>query len=432
MAVHSEKITDRVAKALPQPAKGYTIFWCPRTDGFGVRVTANGARAWVAERRVDGETVRRTLGKVTGAAAITADAARRLQIDISSELQNGRDRLDERREKAAEDKADALTVAEGLRLYAKNKKRRHGKEYIPIKDRTRADYLKMIAPPGVTKGGKETKGGELYTIAERPMHRLTAPELLALHKALAARGERRQAYAMQVLRAVLRFHGIQIADNPLAPTTAGAKRIHIAPSQGDPTPIPAKRLGVWWAAALAQKGDAAEQLRCMLMAGARPGELPQLLARDVDMDDGCFTLRDTKNRGDHTIMMSKQVRAIFEKRMDDKKPGDLVFPIQDLRVVLRKVNAIAETPQITPHCLRHTFATVAESLVSNYVLKRMLNHVTSGDVTGEHYVLIDEERMRAGWQAVADFLDAQASGAALPDHHGLQRGSSPTSSPEFP
>lgn len=74
MAVHSEKITDRVAKALPQPAKGYTIFWCPRTDGFGVRVTANGARAWVAERRVDGETVRRTLGKVTGAAAITADA----------------------------------------------------------------------------------------------------------------------------------------------------------------------------------------------------------------------------------------------------------------------------------------------------------------------------------------------------------------------
>lgn len=125
MAVHTEKITDRVAKLLPEPDKGYLIYWCPRTDGFGVRVTSTGARSWVAERRLDGKTVRRTLGKIQGAAAITADAARRLQIDISSELQNGKDRLEDRRAQAIEDKQDTLTVAEGVRIYVRDKRRRH-------------------------------------------------------------------------------------------------------------------------------------------------------------------------------------------------------------------------------------------------------------------------------------------------------------------
>jgi integrase len=108
------------------------------------------------------------------------------------------------------------------------------------------------------------------------------------------------------------------------------------------------------------------------------------------------------------VMMSTQVREIFTRRMKGKRSGDLVMPIQDLRRVLGKVNKVAGTDHITPHCLRHTFATVAEALVSNYVLKKMLNHATSGDVTAGHYVHIDQDRLRAGWQAVADFLDAQA------------------------
>lgn len=408
MAVHTEKITDKAAKQLPAPEKGYAIYWCPRTDGFGVRITAKGARSWVAERRVDGETVRRTLGKVTGAAAITADAARRLQIDISSELQNGKDRLADRRERAAEDKADALTMAEGVRIYVKNKRRRHGKEFLPLKERTRDDYLAMIAPPGKTKRGKDTLPGELYAVAERPMHKLTAGEIQQLHKDLAARGERRQNYAMQLLRAVIRYHGIAIEDNPLAPTTAGAKRIHIALSEGDPTPIPASSLGKWWATATELEGSAADQLRAMLLVGARPGELPQLKAESVDLDAGVLTLMDTKNRDDHEVVMSSQLREIVERRMKGKRTGDTVFQFQDLRNVLAKVNKAAGTEQITPHCLRHTFATVAEALVSTYVLKRMLNHATGGDVTAEHYVHIDKERLRSGWQAVADFLDEQA------------------------
>ncbi len=60
------------------------------------------------------------------------------------------------------------------------------------------------------------------------------------------------------------------------------------------------------------------------------------------------------------------------------------------------------------HDLRATFASIAEELVSGAVLKRMMNHASSGDVTLGHYVGKSEAQLRAGWQTMADFIDAAA------------------------
>lgn len=82
------------------------------------------------------------------------------------------------------------------------------------------------------------------------------------------------------------------------------------------------------------------------------------------------------------------------------------------------------------HGLRATFASVAEELVSGGALKRMLNHATGGDVTLGHYVGKSEAQLRAAWQTVADFIEAEAAkeaqpGPALPVRSGrrVQRGS---------
>jgi hypothetical protein len=42
---------------------------------------------------------------------------------------------------------------------------------------------------------------------------------------------------MQVLRAVLRWYGAAVADNPLGRETASRDRINISASRGDPLPI---------------------------------------------------------------------------------------------------------------------------------------------------------------------------------------------------
>lgn len=402
MPKHHVKITDTEARRITPPATGYALHWCPRTPGFALRVTAEGARAWVTERRVDGKTVRRTLGAMTGRGAISSEAARRLQLDISSELQQGVDRLEIKRENRKTEKTESVTFGGALRNYVKSKRR--GKDGLPLKERTQADYLAMLDPSRTTKSGRPTLPGELHSIAETSLTKLDADDIRALHKSLEARGERRQTYAMQVLRAVLRHEGAVIEGNPLSPITAGRQRVALAPSRGNPSPIPPERLGAWWRSACAVKTRSADMLRFMLLTGARPGEASGLTVASVDLVGSRVTLIDTKNRSDHVILLSKQALAIIEKHTEGKKKPAFVFGIADAGKTMQAINRTAGADHASPHKLRHTFASVAEDIVSGYTLKRMLNHADAGDVTGTSYVGKSETQLRAGWQAVADFI----------------------------
>ena len=103
--------------------------------------------------------------------------------------------------------------------------------------------------------------------------------------------------------------------------------------------------------------------------------------------------------------LSRQALAIVERNCLDKEPHDPLFAIVDARKTLAWINALAGTT-VQGHGLRATFASIAEELVSGGVLKRMLNHADGGDVTLGHYVGKSEAQLRAGWQTVADFVEA--------------------------
>ena len=94
----------------------------------------------------------------------------------------------------------------------------------------------------------------------------------------------------------------------------------------------------------------------------------------------------------------------------DRKADEPLFAIVDARKTLAWINAQAGTT-VQGHGLRSTFASIAEELVSGGVLKRMLNHAAGGDVTLGHYVGKSETQLRAGWQTVADFVEAAAAPA---------------------
>jgi hypothetical protein len=51
---------------------------------------------------------------------------------------------------------------------------------------------------------------------------------------------------------------------------------------------------------------------------------------------------------------------------------------------------------------------MAEGLVSAAVLKRMMSHAVAADVTLGHYVAKSDAQLRAGWQAVADWIEGEA------------------------
>jgi hypothetical protein len=79
----------------------------------------------------------------------------------------------------------------------------------------------------------------------------------------------------------------------------------------------------------------------------------------------------------------------------------------DPRKTLRWINEEAGT-KVQRHGLRAPFASIAEELVSSALLKWMMNHAAAGDVTLGRYVAKSEAQLRAGWQAVADFVEEAA------------------------
>lgn len=416
MPILGRRLTDATARTVPLPPSSYTLHWCPKTPGFGLRVSSKGDRAYVAERRVDGKTVRRTLGKAVGAKAISAEAARELKITVSSELQTGVDRAIDRREERKAAQREAVSLDDAVRAYVKGKRR--GKDGLPLKERTKADYLAMVEPGGTKKNGAPISNGPLFTLADKSIFKITAQDMRKVYSAAAARSQRRAIYAMQVLRAVLNWQGVTVVDSPLAKTTPGKDRIILAGTAGNPTPIPPERLGAWWRAASKHAGgDAADGCRVILMTGCRPGEIfgseyePGLLVENVDLRGARLTLIDTKNRKDHVVALSTQALAIVKMHCKGKKPGAKVFDVLDPGKTLDIINAAAEVSGITPHKLRHTFASVAEELVSGYALKRMINHANGADVTGTHYVGKSEAQLRQAWQTVADFIENRATAA---------------------
>ena len=224
---------------------------------------------------------------------------------------------------------------------------------------------------------------------------------------------------MQVTRAMLRWHGVQVPGNPLGRDTAGRDRIVLASAKGNPAPIPPERLGAWWqAAGVAPSTVGADYYRFQLLTGCRGGEIhgnkrhgyPPIKVGDVDCEGGKIVLIDTKNRSDHKLLLSRQALEIAKRYCSDRKPDEPLFPIVDARKTLRWINARAGTA-VQGHGLRATFASIAEEIVSGGSLKRMLNHAAGGDVTLGHYIGKSETQLRAAWQTVADFIDAAAAAA---------------------
>lgn len=306
---------------------------------------------------------------------------------------------------------DGLTLEIALREYVENKRR--AKDGLALKARTRSDYLAMVEGARTTEKGTRQAAGFLHAIARKALAELTARDIREAYGAAAKKSPRRATYAMQVLRAVLRWHGVAVVDNPLGRETAGRDRIVISASRGDPSPIPPELLGGWWrAAGLAPSRVAADYYCFQLLTGCRGIEIhghkqhgyPPIRVGDVDQRAGRVLLRDTKNRSDHKLLLSTQALEIAKRNCTGRHAEEPLFPIVDARKTLAWINERAGTG-VQGHGLRATFASIAEELVSSALLKRMMNHSAAGDVTLGHYVAKSEAQLRAGWQAVADFVE---------------------------
>lgn len=405
MPVLEKRLTDSLAvgKQCAAPGKGYAIYWCPKTPGFGVRVTHDGFRSWVLERRLNGKTVRRTLGAVSGSGrnAISAEAARGLAVQRSGELVQGRDVALEQRAAAKLEKTTGLSFGDALRQFVSDTSSRN----VPLAERTKTDYLAMIAPEAVGPSGRLRRAGELESVADTRLDRITGPAIKALYQQLQKRGPTRAAYAMRVLRGVLNYHGVRLEDDPFAKATAGRDRIRLPKPNARSRRIPPERLASWWkAASAAENGD---KFQFMVLTGVRPGETSAIKVSDVDVTGGRVAIADPTRP--YVVLLSKQAKAIAKGRVAGKKPEELLFDqAADPRKSIARIIRESSVP-FSPHDCRRTFSSIAASALPGYTVKRLMNHANGNDVTAAHYVNLDEATLRGAWQAVADIITKKAS-----------------------
>src|SRR5690348_11513801 len=113
------RLTQLAVDRLTAPATGRVIHWDRTLPGFGVRITTNGAKSWVAMYRVNGKTVMETIGPLARIPKV--DDARKLARDSMARAAAGENPVVERRERARKNAAATFrSVAERyLERYAK-------------------------------------------------------------------------------------------------------------------------------------------------------------------------------------------------------------------------------------------------------------------------------------------------------------------------
>ena len=168
-----------------------------------------------------------------------------------------------------------------------------------------------------------------------------------------------------------------------------------------------------------------------LFTGMRISEALNLLWAGVDLEAGLFRIGEikdaenkeaeggkaTKNRHNHTILMSGYVKALMRELSERRSSASIyVFPKWNqphrplpypmtLLGKLRKETGI----YFSSHAMRRTFRGVCRSLgIAEDDVARMLNHKHQGSVTDKYDPgAFNPGMMRVDWQRVAHFLETK-------------------------
>jgi integrase len=147
----------------------------------------------------------------------------------------------------------------------------------------------------------------------------------------------------------------------------------------------------------------------LLFTGLRKQEAASLRWSDVDLQARTMVIPETKSGRPLTLPLTDVVHDMLVARRSLGRT-EFVFPshaasrhIEASKYFFSQI-AEASGARISPHDLRRTFITAAESLdISAFALKALVNHSLGRDVTSG-YVQMSVERLRDPAQRIADKL----------------------------
>ncbi len=410
-------VTTEVQKAKSEKD---IVAWDNELRGFGVRFKPSGAGAYIIQyRNAEGRSKRLSLGSV---AELTAEEARKLaRIKLSGVAQGG-DPAEEKRAARA-----ALTVAEVCDWYLEKAESGEllGRRRRPIAKKTLAldrsridrhvrpllgdrkvDRLKLVdiehfqadvvagktATPrsgrgGVTTGGTGVAGrtvGMLHTIFEQAAR-------LHIIAQNPAKGVRKVNTDNKIER--------RLSLSEIAALGAAIRQAH------EESPV------------------ALAAIRLMLLTGFRRMEVLTLERAWIDPEASCVRFPTTKSGAQLRAIGRPALKLLLEQPSSDAETA-YVFPSElgdghfvGVVRVLQRLCLTAKLEDVTPHVLRHTFASVAGDMgFSELTIAGLLGHTGRG-VT-QRYVHLDKALLMAADRVAEEIELALDAGAA--DRRGSQ------------
>jgi len=330
----AEKLTDRLVKALERPPTGNRITYDVEVKGFGARVTAAGATAFVLNyrRRSDGLSRRFTIGSYPVWSVATA---RERAKELKRRVDAGGDPVGEHAEERA-----APTVADLCERFLKE----HAAKQRP---HTQDDYASMIRNDILPVLGKHKVALVGFEHVER------------LHARIS---ERAPVRANHVLKVVSVMFNLAIkwklrTDNPAKGVTRNREHQRRRYATADEV---ARLTDV-----LSKYPDqtVADIIRLLLLTGCRRGEALGATWDQFNLTTGVWSKppSSTKQQRHHEVPLSAPARELLVRRHEQAGCSPYVFPgpTGHRKVLKQHWTRILKAAGITGlriHDLRHSFA----------------------------------------------------------------------------
>jgi len=367
------RLTDRTVRGLPVPAAGNRIFYDDAVTGFGCRVTAAGARAFVLNyrRRSDGLERRFTVGSFPEwSVAGAREEAKALRRAIDA----GEDPVGDHREER-----QAPTINDLCDRY-------ENEQLLKRRTSTQLDYKSMLSVHIRPALGR------------RKVATLAYSDVDALHREITKssgpyRANRVIALVSKLCSLAVQWHWRN--DNPCK----GIERNDEAKRKRYLAGAELERLST----ALAEHDDqdAADIFRLLLLTGARRGEVLPVRWADIDLETGVWTKpgATTKQRTDHIVPLNAPARQLLAGRAGND--SEYVFPGRhgghriEIKANWQRVCRAAKITDLRIHDLRHSYASIlASSGVGLHAIGALLGH-TQPQTTHRYAHLFDDHLRQA-------------------------------------
>jgi integrase len=407
------KLTKRAIAAIAPDSTRDKCVWDDEVRGFGLRIKPTGVRSFIVQYRNSSRISRRmTIGKF---GVLTVEEARTLAKRVLADVIRGADPAEKRSEERK-----AMTVRQLCDAYveAADKGLILGKRGQPKKTSTR--YVDQ---------GRITRH-ILPLLGNRLVRDLTTPDIARFMRSVAA------GKTADDTKTCLRGRAIVKGGRGTAARTAGLLGgilsfavsegvISVNPARGIKRPADQRRevrlsaeqykaLGQALSEAKSRGENPAAILAIKLLAltGCRRGEIERLRWSELDLTGHCLRLANSKEGrsirpvGQAAIELVSDLPTESEFVLPDRST---CRPFSGLPKAWRRIVAGTQLAHLTPHGLRHAYASVASDLgYAEPTIAALLGHATR-TMTGRYIHHLDAALIAAA-DTVSDRIAAALDG----------------------